>query len=193
MSDTPFHKAPPRLPPQDPATFTEAQRAAEAEFRAVRGVGLSGPWHVFIRSPEVFGHAQHLGLYLRYRCLLSGNLSEIAILLVARHWTQDFEWGAHRPEALAAGVPPEVIDDIRQGRRPALTGDEEIVWNYVTELQHTRRVSDATYAQALARFGEQGVVELASIVGYYTLLAMGMNVARVASPEGEAPLPRFPE
>ena len=63
----------------------------------------------------------------------------------------------------------------------------------MTELQRTRRVSDTTYAQALARFGEQGVIDLAGIVGYYSLLAMTMNVARVPPPEGESYLPRFPE
>ena len=193
MSDQPFSKAPPRLPPLEASAYSEAQRAAEADFRATRGLGFSGPWHVFIRSPEVLTHAQRMGEYLRYRCPLAGSLSEIAILLVARHWSQDYEWGAHAREALRAGVSPAMIEDIRQGRRPAVTGDAEVVWNYVTELQNTRRVSDATYALALARFGEQGVVDLASIVGYYTLLAMTMNVARAASPEGIAPLPRFPE
>lgn len=189
----PFMKAPPRLTPLPAADYSDAQRAAEADFRAARGLGFSGPWHVFIRSPEVLTHAQRMGEYLRYRCPLAGTLSELAILLVARHWSQDYEWGAHRKEALKAGVPAEVIEDIRQGRRPALAGDAEIVWNFVSELQNTRRVSDATYTSALARFGEQGVVDLASIVGYYSLLAMTMNVARVASPEGESPLPRFPE
>jgi 4-carboxymuconolactone decarboxylase len=188
-----FQKAPVRLAPLAPGSFTDAQRAAEADFVKTRNVGFSGPWHVFIRSPELLTHAQRMGEYLRYRCPLAGRLSELAILLVAREWTQDFEWGAHRTHALAAGLAPSIIEAIREQRRPDVAGDDAIVWNYVTELMRTRRVSDTTYAEALARFGEKGVVDLAGIVGYYSLLAMTMNVARVASPEGEEPLPRYPD
>ena len=135
-----------------------------------------------------------MGEYLRYRCPLAGRLSELAILLVAREWTQDFEFGAHRKHALKAGLAEATIDAIVEGRRPdVLDGDEQIVWDFVTEVIRTRRVSDTTYGRAHAVFGERGTIDLAGIVGYYSLLALTMNVARVPPPEGETRLPRFPE
>ena len=183
-----------RLPPLPKDAYTDAQRAAHEDFMATRKVDFSGPWNVFIRSPELLTHAQRMGEYLRYRCSLSGRLSELAILLVARHWTQDYEWGAHRRHALAAGVAEDVIAAIREGRRPSgLADDEQAVWDFVTEILNTRRASDTTYATAASLFGEQGVIDLCGLVGYYQLLALTMNVARVAPPAGETPLPRFPE
>ena len=186
--------APTRMPPLPAESYDEAQKAAQEDFFATRKVGFSGPWHVFIRSPELLTHAQRMGEYLRYRCQLSGRLSELAILLVAREWTQDFEFGAHRKHALKAGVSDAVVNAIIEGRRPeGLSDDEQIVWDFVTELMRTKRVSDTTYGRAFAAFGERGTIDLAGIVGYYSLLAMTMNVARVPPPDGEMRLPRFPE
>ena len=186
--------APSRMPPLSPDAYDQAQKDAQADFVATRKVDFSGPWHVFIRSPELLTHAQRMGEYLRYRCKLSGRISEFVILLVARDWTQDFEFGTHRRHGLKAGLSEAVIAAIAEGRRPGDLDDElRTIWDFVTELQRTRRVSDTTYGQALARFGEQGVIDLAGIIGYYSLLAMTMNVARVAPPDGEAYLPRFPE
>ena len=186
--------APSRLPPLSPDAYDQAQKDAAADFLATRKVGFSGPWHVFIRSPELLTHAQRMGEYLRYRCKLSGRISEFVILLVARDWTQDFEFGTHRKHGLKAGLTEDVVAAIAEGRRPQGLDEElSLIWDFVTEVQRTRRVSDATYAQALARFGEQGVIDLAGIIGYYSLLALTMNVARVPPPEGESYLPRFPE
>jgi len=183
-----------RLGPIAKENYDAAQKAAHADFMALRKVDFSGPWHVFIRAPELLTAAQRMGEYLRYRCSLSGRLSELAILLVARFWTQDYEWGAHRKHALAAGLAPATIEAIREGRRPeGLAEDEAALHDFVAELLQTKRVSDATYARAAQLFGESGVVDLCGIVGYYQLLALTMNVARTPAPEGEAPLPRFPE
>ncbi|MDF2114884.1 carboxymuconolactone decarboxylase family protein [Roseiarcaceae bacterium H3SJ34-1] len=183
-----------RMPPIAEKDFTAAQKQAQDEFVAERKVPFSGPWHVFVRSPELLMRTHRVGEFLRYRCSLSGRLSEFCILMVARHWSQDYEWGAHRKHALAAGVTEASIAAIRDGRRPSpLADDEQTIWDFVSELLATRRVSDATYAAAKARFGENGVVELCGLVGYYSMLAMTMNVARVEPPEGETALPRFPE
>ncbi len=185
----------PRLPRVAPENYTQAQKDCAADFFSTRKVGFSGgPWDVFIHSPELMTHAQRMGDYLRYRCPLSGKLSELAILLVAREWTQDYEFGAHRKHALKAGVSEATVNSIREGRRPeAMADDEQIVWDFVTEILRTKRVSDATWAKAAGHFGQQASVDLCGLVGYYQLLALTMNAARVAPPEGEPRLPRFPE
>jgi 4-carboxymuconolactone decarboxylase len=184
-----------RLGPLPIEQMSREQKEANADFINTRGIGFSGgPWQAFIRSPELMTHTQRMGEYLRYRCPISGKLSELAILLVAREWTQDYEFGAHRKHGLKAGISQATVDAITEGRRPeGLPQDEQVVWDFVTEIQRAKRVSDTTYARALEMFGEQGVVDLAGIVGYYSHLALVMNVTRIAPPEGEPRLPRFPE
>jgi 4-carboxymuconolactone decarboxylase len=126
--------------------------------------------------------------------VINNRISEFVILLVARDWTQDFEFGTHRKHGLKAGLTDDIVAAIAEGRRPQGLDEElSLIWDFVTEVQRTRRVSDTTYGKALARFGEQGVIDLAGIIGYYSLLALTMNVARVAPPQGESYLPRFPE
>jgi 4-carboxymuconolactone decarboxylase len=184
-----------RMLPVSLEAMTREQKEAHGDFVATRGMGFSGgPWQVFIRSPELFTHTQRMGEYLRYRCPLAGRLSELAILLVARTWTQDYEFGAHRKHGLKAGLSEATIAAVVEDRRPEnLPEDEQVVWDFTTEVLRTRRVSDTTYARALAKFGEHGVVDLSGIIGYYSHLALAMNVARIAPPAGEPRLPRFPE
>jgi 4-carboxymuconolactone decarboxylase len=183
-----------RMPPLEGTDLSDLHQAALEDFRALRKTEPSGPWDVFIRSPELFTHTQRMGEFLRFRSRLSGRLGELAILLVARNYGQDFEFAAHAQEAEAAGVAASVVEAIRDGRRPdGLDGDAQLVVDFVTELLHRRSVSDATFARAHARFGEPGCVELAGIVGYYGLLALVMNMARVPPPPGRFKLPRFPE
>lgn len=182
-----------RLPPLPEASYSPAQKAALKDFVDTRKVGLSGPWRVLIRSPELLTHAQRMGEYLRYRCSLAGPLSELAILLIAREWTQDFEFAAHRRNAEKAGVAPQTIEEIRTGRRPTqLDEDAQIIADFVEETFRIKGASDATWARALERFGEQGCVDLCGIIGYYSLLAITMNAARVPPSPGEEKLPRFP-
>ncbi|HUZ66096.1 MAG TPA: carboxymuconolactone decarboxylase family protein [Beijerinckiaceae bacterium] len=182
-----------RLPPLTEASYSPAQKKAHQDFVATRKVGFSGPWHVLIRSPELLTHAQRMGEYLRYRCTIAGPLSELAVLLVAREWVQDFEFGVHKRHALEAGVAPQTIEDIRVGRRPThLNEDGQIVADFVDETLRRKGVSDATWARAMERFGEQGCVDLCGLIGYYSLLAISMNAARVPPPPGEEKLPRFP-
>ena len=184
----------PRLPPLPPEQWTPPQREAEADFRAVRKVGLSGPFEALLRSPELLTHAQRMGEFLRYRCSLAGRLSELAILVIAREWSQDYEFATHSRHAAQAGVTAETIAAIADGRRPkALESDETAIFDFVDELLRRRRVSDASYAAALERFGETGVVDLCGLVGYYSLLAVTMNATRTPPPEGGGRLPRFPD
>ena len=136
-----------------------------------------------------------LGDYMRFRSALPARLSEFVILLTARQWTQNYEWNAHAPIAREAGLSGEIIAAIGEGRRPSrMAADEEVLYTLHDELHRTHAVSDATYARAVAAFGEQGVVDALGITGYYTLLAMVMNTARTPMPPGAtaalAPLPK---
>lgn len=168
----------------------EQQAAAQAIIDGPRGA-LYGPFVPLLRSPELMEHAQRMGEYLRYRSALGTRLAELAILLTARHWNQQVEWAIHAPIAGDAGIAPAIIDAIAQRRPPSgLAADEQAVYDFCMELQRDKRVSDATYATALRLFGEHGVVDLAGLNGYYTLLAMVMNAAQSAAPSSSAaPLP----
>ena len=145
-------------------------------------------------SPEVMSLARAMGDYLRFKPKIGTTLSELVILLTARRWTQDYEWYVHAPIAEKAGIPADVIAAIRDGRRPArMSDDEALVYDFTTELQDTKRVSDTTFARAEGRFGKPGVVDLAAISGYCTFLAMELNTARYRIPADGTPLPRLPE
>jgi 4-carboxymuconolactone decarboxylase len=142
-----------------------------------------------LRSPELLRNASAMGLHLRYRSSLPHKLSEMVILLISRAWTQQVEWQIHHPAALKAGLSPAIVDAIAEGRRPdAMDAEETIVWEFCRELRDNHAVSDATYAQALAAFGEHGITDLCGLNGYYTLIAMTMNVARTPTEDGSAPL-----
>ena len=131
---------------------------------------------------------QKAGEYLRYKSALPPKLSEFAILIVARRWTQQYEWHVHRPIAERAGVPAEHIRAVAEGRRPdGMAADEAVVHDFLQELQVNRAVSDTTYGRIVELFGERGVIDLCGLCGYYSLLAMVMNVARTPLPAGVAP------
>jgi 4-carboxymuconolactone decarboxylase len=118
----------------------------------------------------------------------------MVIIITAREWTQNYEWNSHHPAALKAGLRPEIADAIADGRRPTgMIEDEEIAYDMATEILRLKRVSDTTYARAVAKFGEQGVIDLLGVVGYYNFLAIVLNAARTPLPDGVAePLKRYP-
>jgi 4-carboxymuconolactone decarboxylase len=182
-----------RMPPIPTAQLTDLQKQAMAEFAAARGGDVGGPFVPLLRSPEVMNRARAMGDYLRFKSTLPARLSEFVILLTAREWTQQYEWEAHSRLALKAGVSAETVEAIAQGRHPEhLTEDEAILYDLATELQHHKSVSDGTYARAVARYGEQGVIDAVGITGYYTLLAMVLNTARTPLPAGRTPgMPPF--
>jgi 4-carboxymuconolactone decarboxylase len=180
-----------RLHPIAPDEWTAAQREAAQEIvNGPRGA-LYGPFVPLLRSPELMGHAQRLGEYLRYRSAIGTRLSELAILVTSREWDQQVEWAIHAPIAQQAGIAFEVIDAIARRERPkAMPADEEAVLDFCLELHRHKRVSDRVYDKALALFGEQGVVDLMGVNGYYTFLAMVMNTAQTEAPPSSAsPLP----
>ena len=180
-----------RLPPLPLDQLDPQQRAAAQEIIDGPRGALYGPFVPLIRSPELMETAQRMGEYLRYRSAIGTRLSELAILVTARQWDQQVEWAIHAPLAVQNGIAQAAVDAIAARRAPAdLKDDEQAVHDFCIELQQNKRVSDATYAQALALFGEHGVVDLMGINGYYTFLAMVMNGAQTAVPPlGVAPLP----
>ena len=182
-----------RLPPIPKDKFTEAQKKAAAEFEAARGT-LGGPWAVMLRSPEMINRARGLSDYLRFKSSLPARLSEFVILITAREWTQQYEWNAHHTLAMKGGLNPDIAKAVAEGRRPEkMADDEAALYDFCIELHRNRSVSDATYARAVAKFGEQGVVDAIGLSGWYTLVAMVLNTARTPLPEGAQPaLAPFP-
>lgn len=135
-----------------------------------------------------------MGDYLRYKPAVGTVLSEFVILVTARHWTQEYEWSLHAPIALKQGIKPDIVDAIADGRIPAgMSDDEDICYRFTTELLTTKRVSDPTYERAQKRFGNKGVVDLAAISGYYSLLAMELNIAQTLPVAAGPVLKHFPD
>jgi 4-carboxymuconolactone decarboxylase len=183
-----------RMAKIDPENMTDAQKKAAAELASGPRGEVRGPFNVLLRSPELMSPVQKVGEYLRFKCQLDRRIAEMATLIAARHWTQVYEWNAHHPLALKAGLKPEIAQAIAEGRRPSdMATDEEIVYDLLTEALQNKSVSDFTYERGIKQFGEQNLVDLLAIAGYYALLAMLLNVARTQLPAGREPgMPHFP-
>ncbi len=149
---------------------------------------LSGPFNALLYAPEVGDAVQKLGAALRFESSLPGHLRELAILMMAQRWRANYEWVAHAPIAAREGLGDGVIAAVKAGRTPEAQADVQCVHRFVSELVETRRVSDETYGQTRALIGEQGLVELISLVGYYAIIAGLLNSFEVGVPEG-VPLP----
>ena len=184
-----------RMPPIPDAEMTEAQSAAVADFKQTRNTPhFRGPFVPLLRSPELLRRTQRVGEYLRFNSALPPRLSEMAILIAARHWCQQYEWTLHSTIAREAGLAAGVVDAIAEGRRPIeMADDEAALHDFCLELLRNQCVSDTTYTRAAALFAEQGVIDTVGILGYYSMLAMVMNTARTPLREGTtASLERFP-
>lgn len=180
-----------RLPPIPASDWTpEQQRLAQPIIDGPRGALIS-PFVPLLRSPELMDHAQRMGEYLRFRSRIGLRLSELAICITARQWSQQVEWAIHAPIAEREGIAPQALADIAQGRAPtALQPDEAVIYAFCTELHRNHGVSDTTWSQAIALWGEAGVIDLVGVNGYYTFLSMVMNSARTTVPPSSAsPLP----
>jgi 4-carboxymuconolactone decarboxylase len=173
-----------RMPAIPDAQMSPDQKRVMDEIAAGPRGRIGGPFIPLMRSPELMNRLQKVGEYLRFQNTVGLRNSEFAVLIVARHWSQPIEWAIHRPIAEKEGVLPATCDAIAEGRRPDnMTDDETLIYNVLEELRNNRSLSDPTYAQLLKRFGEQGVIDLVAHYGYYSLLAMTMNVARTAVPD----------
>ena len=168
-----------RLPLPAHDAMTPAQREAAQALIAGPRKGVYGPFLPLLRSPALLDRIGKVGEYLRFEGVLDGRIRELAICAVARHVSNQFEWAMHAPLAVEAGVAAATLDALRVGARPkALPPDEEAALDFTRELLVTHGVSDPTYASALQAISEQGVVELATLVGYFAMVSWLMNVAR---------------
>jgi 4-carboxymuconolactone decarboxylase len=177
----------PRIKIRGPEEMNQEQRRVYEETVAGRRGRIPAPLIAWLESPVLADRAQRLGEFLRYETSLRPRLSELAILVVARHWTAQFEWTAHKAEALQAGLDPGIIDDIARRRPPRFKNpDEAVVYDFSATLNQTHVVPDELYHKAVATIGLRGVVELVGILGYYTLISMTLNTFEI-DPEGRVP------
>jgi 4-carboxymuconolactone decarboxylase len=149
---------------------------------------VGAPFNVYLRSPILADQLRRVGEHIRFKSSLPARLNEFAILVTARHWGAQYEWFAHHRLALKAGLKPEVAEDLAQGRRPAgMQDDEAAIHDFSHQLHNQHGVSDAVYKAVVDRFGEQGVMDLIAVNGYYVLVSMVLNVDRTPLPGGAKP------
>jgi 4-carboxymuconolactone decarboxylase len=181
-----------RFKPLSLEEMTPEQRGMAENLLAGPRKGMRGPFSALLYSPETGDQAQKLGAQVRFQNSLPDPLKELAILVVARFWSAQFEWYAHRRLALEAGLDAAITDAIGEGRRPArMSGDESAIYDFATELLETREVSDQTFAAVKDRFGEKGVIDLICTMGYYGLVSMTLNVNRYPLPPDAVPLKKL--
>jgi 4-carboxymuconolactone decarboxylase len=174
-----------RFKPLTYETMTPEQRKMTDDVLSGDRGSMAGPYNILLRSPEMGDLAQKFGAYTRFHSTVPKKLNEFAIIMVARHWTSQFEWAPHKRAALQAGLDPAIADAVATGKRPAsMQPDEEVIYNFCNELLATKQVSDGTYAAAVKLLGERGVVDLIGVMGYYQLVSMLLNTDRYPMPNG---------
>ncbi len=187
-----------RMPliPADKLT-PDQKKAVELLAATPRGAaGPTGPFVPLLRSPELMNRLQAVGEYLRFHNSIPQKLVEMTTIMAARQFSQQYEWDTHYPLALKAGLSTDTANAIGAGRRPGSLADDEVVaYTFVAELLQNKSVSDPTYAGMKAKFGEQGVIDTTGLVGYYSTLAMILNVALTPGQPGSTapklvPFPR---
>lgn len=185
-----------RFPPLQPDQMTAAQKSAADAILSGPRKSLDGPFNAWLRSPELSNRLQKVGEYLRFNTSLPHDLNEFAILITGRVWSSGYEWHAHHPLAIKAGLRPSIAEDLKAGRRPAdMSTDEALIYDFSIQLHRDRQVSDGLYKAVVARFGEQGAMDLIAVNGYYDLVCMTLNVAKVTPPtdaKETLPLPPVP-
>jgi 4-carboxymuconolactone decarboxylase len=183
----PAKRPAPRLPLLNDEQLSAPQRALMNAIRATprgKSMNVRGPFAAFIHAPAFGDLAQQLGAHCRYHTALPPRLSEFAILCTARLWRAQYEWYAHEPIALKAGVSPKAVADLRAGRKPKdVKKDERAIYDFVHELYKTKRVSDRTYKRVRAILDDGAIVELIGILGYYAMISMTLNVFRMSPPD----------
>jgi 4-carboxymuconolactone decarboxylase len=179
---------PPRFPQLAPEQLDPEQQRVAAEILKVSSGGLGGPYNFLLRSPVLADRVLKLADYLRFNTSVPRRLNEMAILIQARLWTAQYEWWAHHPLALKAGLAPAIAEALKAGRRPeGMQPDEAAVYDFCVGLSKRQHVSDTTFARARTLLGEQQVVDLVALTGFYAQVSMILNVAEAGIPGGGAP------
>ena len=179
----------PRFPQLIFDQLSEAQKSLGEQVMKVSSVGLAGPYNPMMRSPVLGQRLFDLFHYLRWETSVPTRLNEFAILIIGRQWRSQVEWYAHAPLAQKAGLAPEIIAELKANKRPSnMAEDEAMVYDFVTELTTTKKVSDETYARAKKIFNDQQIVDLTAVAGNYVMVAMMLAMAEESTPPGkEAP------
>ncbi len=178
-----------RLPVLQPQDLTAEQKRIYDDIAGVRHGVVRGPFPIWLRVPELADRANQFGNALRVNGKLEKRLFELMVLIIARHWSAQYEWFAHAKAALEAGLSPEIVDAIQNCRRPeSFREDEQLVYELVTELVDTRTLGQSSYDRALAALGLDLLIELITAAGFYTMIAMILNVFDAPVPTGERPL-----
>jgi 4-carboxymuconolactone decarboxylase len=168
-----------RLPKLSEDKFTPRQKEVADKHNARRD-RLAGPYHVWIHSPELFEKASAISNYMRFDCGLPVKLREFGILVTARYWDAQFSWNAHVDKAIAAGIPEDVVRDLAARKKPVFKADDErVYYNFAMEMLENHFVSEKTFNEARAIFGDRTLVDLIGSVGYFTMLAICLNSAEV--------------
>jgi len=177
-----------RTPFLTPEQMDPEQRRVFDDIVRTRGTWLNGPYAPLLHSPELADKAQLFGELVRYRTSLAPRLSELAIIVTARHWDCQFEWFQHEKIARKEGISSAICEAIAKGVRPELPDEADaLVYDFASQLLATHFVSEATYARTSALLGVKGAVELVAVIGYYSFIAMTLNAHEVPLPTGAAP------
>lgn len=176
-----------RLKLLTPDEMSADQRQTYDESVASKRGSPPPPMMAWLNSPEMARHATRLGAFLRYDTIFEAKLSEIAILVTARHWTSHYEWYAHKQLALKGGMDPAIIEDIRQRRTPKFDNAKaQMIYDVAKALHEGHGVPPGLYADAVKVLGEKGIVEVIGLCGYYTMVSMTLNTFEFPLPDGEA-------
>jgi 4-carboxymuconolactone decarboxylase len=185
-ADAPATPNAPRFAPLTIDQLNVYQKPLGEQIMKVSSVGLAGPYSPLLRSPVLGQRMFDLLYYLRWNSSVPLRLNEFAILIVGRQWRSQVEWFAHAPLAIKSGLPAEIVADLKAQKRPAnMKPDEAVVYDFVTELSTTHKVSDATFARAKQILGEQQVVDLTAVAGTYVTVAMILAMAEEGVPAGK--------
>jgi 4-carboxymuconolactone decarboxylase len=178
----------PRFPQLTMDQLDDQQKPLGEQVMKVSSIGIGGPYNPMLRSPVLGQRLFDLFHYLRWETSVPMRLNEFAILIIARQWRSQVEWYAHAPIAAKAGLSPDIIAELKTGKRPSsMAEDEAAAYDFVTELTTTRKVSDESYARAKKVFSDQQIVDLTAVAGNYVMVAMLLAMAEQTVPPGKEP------
>ena len=176
----------PRFPQLTLDQLSEAQKPLGDQVMKVSSVGIGGPYNLLLRSPVLGQRLFDLFDYLRWKTSIPTRLNELAILIIGRQWRSQVEWFAHAPIAIKAGLSVDIIAELKMNKRPSrMAEDEALVYDFVTELTSTHKVSDDTFARARKLFSDQQIVDLTAVAGNYVMVAMILAMAEQTVPPGK--------